>query len=184
MNDNFILLVNDKPVFDSKWLDPDDPTYNNSQSKIIRNPNPPDYFIDTLPENFIVVGFAEMGFDKIVSWLEKVFKNDIILPINMSELLYKAKSNVLIDLNRMEWSDIIENSQRCIIIDIWAEAIQIATKDLNSIVLKDWKCFISSDFYNTFKEEFFSLEGIDNWHLFKSVKNWYQKNNKQLKLSN
>ena len=95
MNDNFILLVNDKPVFDSKWLDPDDPTYINSQSKIIRNPNPPDYFIDTLPENFIVVGFAEMGFDKIVSWLEKVFKNDIILPINMSELLYKAKSNVL-----------------------------------------------------------------------------------------
>ena len=88
MNDNFILLVNDKPVFDSKWLDPDDPTYINSQSKIIRNPNPPDYFIDTLPENFIVVGFAEMGFDKIVSWLEKVFKNDIILPINMSELLY------------------------------------------------------------------------------------------------
>ena len=114
-----------------KWLDPDDPTYINSQSKIIRNPNPPDYFIDTLPENFIVVGFAEMGFDKIVSWLEKVFKNDIILPINMSELLYKAKSNVLNDLNRMEWSDIIENSPLCIIIDIWAEPIKIDTKDLN-----------------------------------------------------
>ena len=111
MNDNFILLVNDKPVFDSKWLDPDDPTYINSQSKIIRNPNPPDYFIDTLPKNFIVVGFAEMGFDKIVSWLEKVFNNNIILPIKMSELLYKAKSNALIDLNRMEWSDMIENSQ-------------------------------------------------------------------------
>ena len=101
----------------------------------------------------------------------------------MSELLYKGKSDILLNLNKMQWSEIIENSQRCIILDIWAEAIQIATKDINSIVLNDWVFFISSDFYSTFKEEFFSSEGIDHWHLFKSVKNWYQNNN-QSKLSN
>ena len=91
MNDHFVLFVDDKTIFNSRWLDPDDPSYINSQSKIIRNPNPPEYFIDNLPNNFTVDGFSEMGFDKITSWLEKVFKNDIILPINMSELLYKAK---------------------------------------------------------------------------------------------
>lgn len=182
MNDHFILFVDDKTIFNSKWLDPDEASYINSQSKIIRNPNPPDYFIDNLPKNFVVEGFAEMGFDKIISWLEKVFNKDIILPINMSELLYKAKYKILIDLNKMEWSEMIENSHRCIFIDIWAEAIKIATKDLNTIVLKDWEYFISADFYNIFKQEYFSTKGIDNWHLFKCVKKWYQ-NNKQLKSS-
>ena len=54
MNDHFILFVDDKTIFNSKWLDPDEPSYINSQSKIIRNPNPPDYFIDNLPKNFVV----------------------------------------------------------------------------------------------------------------------------------
>ena len=183
MNDNFILTVEDKTIFNSKWLESDDPNYINSQTKIIRNPNPPEYFISTLPKNFVAVGFAEMGFDNIVIWLKKVFQDDIILPVNMSELLYKGKSDILLNLNNMQWSEIIENSQRCIILDIWAEAIQIATKDINSIVLNDWVFFISSDFYSTFKKEFFSSEGIDHWHLFKCVKNWYQNNN-QSKLSN
>ena len=62
-----------------------------------------------------------------------------------------------------------------------ARIIQITTKDLNTIVLKDWEYFISVNFYNIFKEELFSKEGIDNWHLFKYVKKWYL-NNKQLKL--
>jgi len=183
MNDHFILSIDDIIIFNSKWLDPDDPSYINSTSKIIRNPNPPEYFINNLPKNFTVEGFSDMGFNKITSWLEIVFKNDIILPINMSELLYKAKYKILVDLNNMEWSEIIENSRRCIFIDIWAEAIQVATKDLNTIVLKDWEYFISPKFYNTFKQEFFSTKGIDSWHLFKCVKRWYQNNNK-LKLSN
>ena len=37
-----------------------------------------------------------------------------------------------------------------------------------------------NDFYITFKKELFSAEGIDNWHLFKTVKNWHQENNQQL----
>jgi hypothetical protein len=94
-----------------------------------------------------------MGFDNIVIWLKKVFQEEIILPVNMSELLYKGKSDILLNLNKMQGSEIIENSQRCIILDIWAEAIQIATKDINSIVLNDWVFFISSDFYSTFKEK-------------------------------
>ena len=97
-----------------------------------------------------------MGFDKIVLWLQKIFKNDIVAPIRMSELLYDVKFKVLQDLYKMKWSDITENSLRCIILDIWAEAIQISTKDLNTIVLNDWDYFISIDFYKTFKKEFFS----------------------------
>ena len=182
MNDHFIIIVNNKTIFNSEWLDPENPSYIDTQGKIIRNPNPPDYFIETLPKNFTVVGFAEMGFDKIVSWLQKIFIKDIIAPIRMSDLLHKAKSEILIDLNTMKWSDIIENSQRCIILDIWAEAIQISTKDLNTIVFHNWEYFISPDFYIIFKEELFSAEGIDNWHLFKTVKNWYQMDNKNLEL--
>ena len=75
-----------------------------------------------------------MGFDKIVLWLQKIFKNDIVAPIRMSELLYDVKFKVLQDLYKMKWSDITENSLRCIILDIWAEAIQISTKDLNTIM--------------------------------------------------
>ena len=85
MNDNFILTVEDKTIFNSKWLESDDPNYINSRTKIIRNPNPPEYFISTLPKNFVAVGFAEMGFDNIVIWLKKVFQDDIILPVNMRD---------------------------------------------------------------------------------------------------
>ena len=49
MIDNFILTVEDKTIFNSKWLESDDPNYLNSQTKIIRNPNRPEYFISTLP---------------------------------------------------------------------------------------------------------------------------------------
>ena len=180
MNDSFIILVNNKTIFNSKWLDSDSPSFIKTQGKIIRNPNPPDYFIETLPKNFFVDGFSEMGFDNIVLWLQKIFKNDIVAPIRMSDLLHKAKSEILIDLNTMKWSDIIENSQRCIILDIWAEAILISTKNLNTIVLNDWDYFISIDFYKIFKKEFFSPKGIDKWHLFKTVKKWFQDNNQQL----
>ena len=178
MSDYFIITVNNKTVFNSKWLDSEDPSYINSHFKIIRNPSPPDYFINYLPKNFNVVGFAEMGFESIITWLKKVFNNNIIIPIGMSELLRKAKSDILIDLHMMEWPDIIDNSTRCIILDIWAEAMQIASKDLNTIILQDWEYFINLDFYNTSKKEYFSSKGLDNWHLFKSVKYWYQKENK------
>ena len=70
-----------------------------------------------------------MGFDNIVIWLKKVFQDDIILPVNMSELLYKGKSDILLNLNNMQWSEIIENSERCIIVDIWAEAMNIKGGD-------------------------------------------------------
>ena len=180
MNDSFIILVNNKTIFNSKWLDSDSSSYIKTQGKIIRNIDPPEYFTETIPKNFFVDGFSEMGFDKIVLWLQKIFKNDIVAPIRMSELLYDVKFKVLQDLYKMKWSDITENSLRCIILDIWAEAIQISTKDLNTIVLNDWDYFISIDFYKTFKKEFFSPKGIDKWHLFKTVKKWYQEDNQQL----
>ena len=180
MNDSFIILVNNKTIFNSKWLDSDSSSYIKAQGKIIRNIDPPEYFTETIPKNFFVDGFSEMGFHKIVLWLQKIFKNDIVAPIRMSELLYDVKFKVLQDLYNMKWSDITENSLRCIILDIWAEAIQISTKDLNTIVLNDWDYFISIDFYKTFKKEFFSPSGIDKWHLFKTVKNWHQENNQQL----
>ena len=66
MNDSFIILVNNKTIFNSKWLDSDSSSFIKTQVKIIRNPNPPDYFIETLPKNFFVDGFSEMGFDNIV----------------------------------------------------------------------------------------------------------------------
>ena len=97
MNDSFIILVNNKTIFNSKWLDSDSSSYIKTQGKIIRNNDPPEYFTETLPKNFFVDGFSEMGFDKIVLWLQKIFKNDIVAPIRMSDLLHKAKSEILID---------------------------------------------------------------------------------------
>ena len=76
--------------------------------------------------------------------------------------------------NTMDWSDAVGNGLRCLVLDIWAEGIIEATKGTNTIVLHDWDYFINREFYNTFKDEYFSTEGLDQWELFKSVKNWYE----------
>ena len=115
-------------VFDSRWLDPEDPLYIKYKGKLVRNPEPPEYFIDTLPPGFVINGFAEMGFDGIVSWLKRVFDKDIIIPVQMSALLYKVKADTLAKLYDMEWPDVAENALRCLILDIWAEGIIVATK--------------------------------------------------------
>jgi len=67
MSDNFQIEVSEMVVFDSRWLDPEDPLYIKYKRNLVRNPEPPEYFIDTLPSDFVVNGFAEMGFDGIVS---------------------------------------------------------------------------------------------------------------------
>ena len=36
MNDSFIILVNNKTIFNSKWLDSDSSSYIKTQGKIIR----------------------------------------------------------------------------------------------------------------------------------------------------
>ena len=174
MSDNFQIEISKKVVFDSRWLDPEDPLYIKYMEKMVRNPEPPEYFIDTLPHGFIVKGFSEMGFDGIVSWLKRVFNDDIIIPVKMSELLYKTKADTLTKLNTMDWSDAVGNGLRCLVLDIWAEGIIEATKGTNTIVLHDWDYFINREFYNAFKEEYFSTEGLDEWELFKRVKNWYE----------
>ena len=50
MSDNFQIEINNMVVFDSRWLDPEDPLYFKYKGKLVRNPDPPDYFIDTLPQ--------------------------------------------------------------------------------------------------------------------------------------
>jgi len=145
----------------------------------VRNPEPPEYFIDTLPPDFVVNGFAEMGFDGIVSWLKRVFDKDIIIPVQMSALLYRAKADTLAKLHKMEWSDAVGNGLRCLILDIWVEAIITATKEINTIVLQDWEYFINREFYDTFKDKYFSAEGLDEWELFKAVKRWYEQMNER-----
>jgi len=179
MSDNFQIKISKMVVFDSRWLDPEDPLYIKYKRKLVRNPEPPEYFIDTLPPDFVVNGFAEMGFDGIVSWLKRVFDKDIIIPVQMSALLYKAKADTLTKLHKMEWSDAVGNGLRCLILDIWAEGIITATKEINTIVLQDWEYFINREFYDTFKDKYFSAEGLDEWELFKVVKWWYEQMNER-----
>jgi len=179
MSDNFQIEISKMVVFDSRWLDPEDPLYIKYKRKLVRNPEPPEYFIDTLPPDFVVNGFAEMGFDGIVSWLKRVFDKDIMISMQMSALLYKVKTDTLSRLYDMEWSDITENALRCLILDIWAEGIIIATKNTNTIVMQDWDYFINKKFYDTFKEKYFSIEGLDKWELFKVVKQWYKQMNER-----
>ena len=174
MSYRFQIEIRKNVIFDSRWLDPEDPLYIKYKGKMVRNPEPPEYFIDTLPPGFIVNGFAEMGFDGIVSWLKRVFDKDIIIPVQMSALLYKAKTDTLAKLIQMEWSDAVGNGLRCLILDIWAEGIIAATKETNTIVLQDWKYFINREFYDVFKVEYFSAAGLDEWKLFKAVKHWYE----------
>ena len=171
MSDNFQIEISKMVVFDSRWLDPEDSLYIKYKGKLVRNPEPPEYFIDTLPPDFVVNGFAEMGFDGIVSWLKRVFDKDIMIPIQMSALLYQVKADTLAKLYDMEWPDITENALRCIILDIWAEGIITATKEINT--------FINKDFYDTFKDKYFSVEGLDKWELFKVVKRWYEQMNER-----
>ena len=177
MSNYFQFKIRKKVVFDSRWLDPGDPLCIKYKGKMVRNPDPPEYFIDTLPQGFVVRGFAEMGFDGIVSWLQRVFNNDIIIPVQMSEILYKAKADTLAKLYKMEWPDAAGNGLRCLILDIWAEGIIAATKGTNTIVLQDWDYFINREFYDTFKEKYFSTKELDEWELFKAVKRWYKQIN-------
>ena len=86
-----------------------------------------------------------MGFDGIVSWLKRVFDKDIMIPVQMSALLYKVKADTLAKLYDMEWPDIAENALRCLILDIWAEGIIVATKNTNAIVMQDWEYFINKN---------------------------------------
>jgi len=174
MSNSFQIEIWKNVIFDSRWLDPEDPLYIKYKGKMVRNPDPPEYFIDTLPPGFVVNGFAEMGFDGIVSWLMRVFDKDIIIPVQMSALLYKAKADTLAKLIKMEWSDAVGNGLRCLILDIWAEGIIAATKETNTIVLQDWEYFINREFYDVFKVEYFSVAGLDEWKLFKAVKQWYE----------
>ncbi len=69
------------------------------------------------------------------------------------------------------------NGLRCLILDIWAEGIITATKEINTIVLQDWEYFINREFYDTFKDQYFSAEGLDEWDLFQAVKRWYEQTN-------
>ena len=177
MSNNFQIEINNMVVFDSRWLDPEDPLYIKYKGKLVRNPDPPEYFIDNLPTDFVVNGFAQMGFDGIVSWLKRVFDKDIMIPVQMSALLYKVKADTLAKLYDMEWPDITENALRCLILDIWAEGIIVATKNTNTIVMQDWDYFINKNFYDTFKDKYFSVEGLDKWELFKVVKRWYEQMN-------
>ena len=179
MSKNFQIEISNMIVFDSRWLDPEDPLYIKYKRKLVRNPDPPEYFIDNLPPGFIVNGFAQMGFDGIVSWLKRAFDKDIMIPVQMSALLYKVKADTLAKLYDMEWPDITENALRCIILDIWAEGIIVATKNTNAIVMQDWEYFINKNFYDTFKDKYFSIEGLDKWELFKVVKRWYEQMNER-----
>ena len=183
MSDNFQIEISDMVVFDSRWLDPEDPLYIKYKVKLVLNPEPPEYFIDTLPPGFVVNGFAEMGFDGIVSWLKRVFDKDIMIPLQMSALLYKVKADTLAKLYDMEWPDVAENALRCLILDIWAEGIIVATKKTNTIVLQDWDYFINKEFYDTFKDKYFSIERLDKWELFKVVKRWYGQMNERSQIS-
>ena len=97
----------------------------------------------------------------------------------MSALLYKVKADTLAKLYDMKWSDVAENALRCLILDIWAEGIIVATKKTNTIVLQDWEYFINKEFYDTFKDKYFSIEGLDKWELFKVVKRWYEQMNER-----
>ena len=47
MSDNFQIEISEMVVFDSRWLDPEDPLYIKYKRKLVRNPKPPEYFIDT-----------------------------------------------------------------------------------------------------------------------------------------
>ena len=102
-----------------------------------------------------------------------------MIPVQMSELLYQVKADTLSNLYDMEWPDITENALRCLILDIWAEAIIVATKNTNTIVMQDWDYFINKNFYDTFKDKYFSVEGLDKWELFKVVKLWYEQMNER-----
>ena len=179
MSDNFQIEISNMIVFDSRWLDPEDTLYIKYKRKLVLNPDPHEYFIDTLPPDFVFNGFSQMGFDGIVSWLKRVFDKDIMIPIQMSALLYKVKADTLAKLYDMEWPYITENALRCIILDIWAEGIIVATKNTNAIVMQDWEYFINKNFYDTFKDKYFSIEGLDKWELFKVVKRWYDQMNER-----
>ena len=102
-----------------------------------------------------------------------------MIPVQMSALLYKVKADTLAKLYDMEWPDITENALRCLILDIWAEGIIVATKNTNTIVMRDWDYFINKNFYDTFKDKYFSIEGLDKWELFIVVKRWYEQMNKR-----
>ena len=177
MSDNFQIKISKKGFLSCRLLSSRDPLCSKYKGKLVSSPDPTEYCIDTLPQGFVVRGFAEMGFDRIVSWLQRVFNNDIIIPVQMSEILYKAKADTLAKLYKMEWPDAAGNGLRCLILDIWAEGIIAATKGTNTIVLQDWDYFINREFYDTFKEKYFSTKELDEWELFKAVKRWYKQIN-------
>ena len=102
-----------------------------------------------------------------------------MIPLQMSALLYKVKADTLAKLYDMEWPDVAENALRCLILNIWAEGIIVATKKTNTIVLQDWDYFINKEFYDTFKDKYFSIERLDKWELFKVVKRWYGQMNER-----